>query len=195
MLPRNETFENWYKKVPDNFLFAVKANSYITHRKYLKAPESLYIQAERFQGLQNKLGPILFQLPPRWAINRQRLKDFLTKLPKSNQYAFEFRNSTWYTKQIFELLEKHNCALCIHDHTNAPPPEVITADFVYVRLHGTRGNYSGKYSAEQIQAWAQKITGWQKTQLGVYIYFNNDTEGFAIENALQLKASLPHTQN
>jgi len=184
-LPANSTFEAWRENAPEKFLFAVKGSRFITHMKKLKDPESS--TAKFFQGaerLQEKLGPILFQLPPRWHLNSQRLAAFLETLPKEHKYSFEFRDSSWHIAQVYDLLRKHNCAFCIYDLAGAETPLEVTAAFTYIRLHGpTESRYAGSYPTQTLTKWARRIEAWQKSLSDVYVYFNNDVGGHAVENA------------
>jgi uncharacterized protein YecE (DUF72 family) len=186
-LPGAETIEGWRRKTPDEFLFAVKANRYITHMKNLLEPkEPVARMMDRVQGLGDKLGPVLFQLPPGWHVNVERLANFVDILPRDQRYAFEFRHESWYTDPVYDVLEQSGCAFCIHDHRDAPSPQRVTADFVYVRFHGWQGGYEGKYSSADLSAWADTIAGWRDGGLDVYGYFNNDFRGYAVENAQEL---------
>jgi uncharacterized protein YecE (DUF72 family) len=138
-----------------------------------------------------KLGPILFQLPPRWHINLERLAEFLEGLPKTYEYVFEFREESWVTSAAFELLRQHNAAFCIHDLGDMKTPFEITAKFAYIRLHGPgRAKYSGSYSHSQLKEWAQRIKEWRKRLSAIYVYFNNDVGGWAVKNAIELKQLL-----
>jgi uncharacterized protein YecE (DUF72 family) len=183
-LPSPETFKQWKTKSPSGFLFVVKASRYITHQKKLKDPRDSY---KRFYAnvkyLGNKLGPILFQLPPMWNMNIERLCDFLKALPKKFRYVFEFRNSTWYTNEVLELLRKYNCAFCIYELAGHTSPLNVTADFVYVRLHGPGEKYQGSYTKDQLKDWAARCRKWQKAGKDVFVYFDNDQRGYAAFNA------------
>lgn len=188
-LPSKETFTNWRLSVPEGFLFSVKASRYITHMKKLKDPkESVKQFFDHVKMLREKLGPILFQLPPRWKINKERLEEFLKVLPKKYRYVFEFRNTTWYEDEIFELLKKYNCAFCIYELNGHTTPLAVTADFVYIRLHGPGAKYKGSYSKTILKKWKQKCSEWLKQNKDVFIYFDNDQEGYAAFNAKELKA-------
>jgi uncharacterized protein YecE (DUF72 family) len=169
----------------------VKASRYITHQKKLKDPKET---TERFFAnatlLKEKLGPILFQLPPSWKVNSGRLKAFLAVLPDTFRYVFEFRNSTWYTEEVLKLLREHNCAFCIYELAGHTSPMNVTADFVYVRLHGPGNKYQGSYTRKQLKDWAQKCLAWQRQNLEVFVYFDNDQEGYAAFNARTLKELL-----
>jgi uncharacterized protein YecE (DUF72 family) len=185
-LPKTTSFDAWRETTPPGFLFAVKGSRFITHMKKLKDPVS---SSEKFfaaaEHLHEKLGPILFQLPPYWQLNIERLEQFLTEIPKGHQYVFEFRDATWHVPEVYKLLRQHNAAFCIYDFSNNPSPVEITADFTYIRFHGA--NYSGSYSDEQLRYWAGRIQQWRKGLRDVYVYFNNDIGGHAIENAKELR--------
>ncbi|HEX8561573.1 MAG TPA: DUF72 domain-containing protein [Flavobacterium sp.] len=185
-LPSPETFQHWKEIVPDSFTYAVKASRFITHMKKLKDPvETLARFMEHVVYLGDRLGVILFQLPPGWKLNLQRLKEFLEILPNGFRYVFEFRNDTWYTPSVYELLREHNCAFCIYELAGHITPYEITADFVYIRLHGPGGKYQGSYPEEALQQWADDCKKWAE-QRDVYVYFDNDQEGYAAFNALRL---------
>ncbi len=189
-LPTAKTFEGWRKAVPDDFIFSVKVSRFITHLKKLhETEESLATFVSNAGALKQKLGPLLFQLPPGWQINEERLGEFLKTLPRDRQCTFEFRNPTWYSNAIFKLLEKHNCAFCIYELAGHRSPEAVTADFVYIRLHGPgKGKYEGSYPDKTLEKWAEKCLGWAAEKRDVYIYFDNDQFGYAAFNALKLGA-------
>ena len=191
-LPAAQTFDNWRESSPPNFLFAVKASRFITHMKKLKDPgsssEKFFLVADR---LGKKLGPVLFQLPPRWKLNVERFEEFLQALPGEHEYVFEFRDESWMVNEVCDLLRKHNAAFCIHDFADMKVPHEITADFTYIRFHGpTSAKYFGSYSDAELQTWARRIRKWRADLKSIYIYFNNDPEGAAIRNALTLKRLL-----
>ncbi|HEY0653493.1 MAG TPA: DUF72 domain-containing protein [Chryseosolibacter sp.] len=187
-LPSPETFERWRKESGKTFLFVVKASRFITHNKKLKDPETSY---ERFftnvKMLKQKLGPILFQLPPKWNVNIDRLRDFLRALPRKFRYVFEFRNETWYTEEVYGLLREYNCAFCIYELAGHTSPTLVTADYVYVRLHGPGDKYQGSYDNKQLKEWAKACRMWQHEGLDVFVYFDNDQLGYAAFNAKTLK--------
>jgi uncharacterized protein YecE (DUF72 family) len=188
-LPSATTFDNWRDSSPPRFVFAVKGSRFITHMKKLKDPQSssekFFLVADR---LGRKLGPILFQLPPRWKINLERLEEFLIALPAKHKYTFEFRDETWLVPEVFKLLRRYKAAFCIHDFADMRVPHEITADFTYIRFHGpTSAKYFGSYSTAELRAWAERIKEWSQRLSGIYVYFNNDPEGAAIRNALELK--------
>ena len=188
-LPPRSVFENWYKYSPKKFLFVVKANRFITHMlKLTKPQEPITRLFNSIDALKEKLGPVLFQLPPKWKVNAVRFKEFLEALPKGQRYVFEFRNETWYTEEIYQLLHQYNCAFCIYELGGHMSPMNITADFVYLRLHGpTENKYQGSYSNAVLKKWAKQCIQWQKEKKDVYVYFDNDQEAYAVYNALALK--------
>jgi uncharacterized protein YecE (DUF72 family) len=187
-LPSPDVFRSWRTESPADFLFVVKASRFITHNKKLKDPEE---SIKRFfanvRYLKEKLGPILFQLPPSWKINAERLEAFLHVLPKKYRYVFEFRNSTWYDDEIISLLKKHNCAFCIYELAGHSSPAYVTADFVYVRLHGPGdAKYQGSYTEKQLKEWAEQCHEWQREGHDVFVFFDNDEQGYAAFNAQSL---------
>lgn len=188
-LPSVRTFESWKKSVPEDFVFALKASRYLTHLKKLILDKKAIDQfLQHADHLAEKLGPILFQLPPNWKVNVARLESFLDYLPKSCRYTFEFRDHSWYTHEVFELLRKYKIAFCIYELAGHRSPLALTANFVYVRLHGPGDKYQGSYTAPVLKEWAEKCQRWQKEGKDVYFYFDNDERGYAAENAKKLIA-------
>ena len=187
-LPRIETFEMWRRTVPQSFVFAVKGSRYITHMKKLKDPEkSVSIFLERVRILKEKLGPILFQLPPRWKLNPERLESFLEALPKEFRYAFEFRDSSWFRDETLEILSKHGAAFCIYDLAGFQSPKEVTSDLIYIRLHGPGDRYQGKYPPQTLAGWAGVFAAWAKKKKEIFCYFDNDQAGYAAQDALSLQ--------
>ncbi len=187
-LPNTSTFETWRDATPEGFCFAVKASRFLTHNKKLKDPENALLNfLPRAEALGRKLGPILFQLPPRWKKDVDRLRCFLQALPRYHLFAFEFREPSWNDADVLEVLRRHNAAYCIYELAGYHTPFTVTADFSYVRLHGPGGKYQGKYSAAQLETWAERIAEWRKSLRAVYVYFDNDQAGFAAENARELR--------
>jgi uncharacterized protein YecE (DUF72 family) len=138
--------------------------------------------------LEGKLGPLLFQLPPRWHLNLERLRAFLQSLPRGLQYAFEFRDPTWHCREVADVLAEFNAAFCIYDLGGFTSPRWVTADFVYLRLHGPAAPYCGCYGETSLQAWATWLRGQKLAR--AYVYFDNDEATYAVENARQLQAML-----
>jgi uncharacterized protein YecE (DUF72 family) len=188
-LPADETVKNWRRKVPDDFCFAVKGSRYLTHMKKLKDPEEgIEKFFSVFKNMGEKLGPILFQLPPYFKCNPPRLESFLTALPKKHRYVMEFRDASWHNEEIYDILRNHQAAFCIYDRGGFVSPMPITTNFTYIRYHGAvtdRGNYSERVLAE----WASRLLEW-KSMEKIFVYFNNDWEGYAINNAVTLKEML-----
>lgn len=189
--PTPKNFADWERQVPAGFVYSVKANRYFTHLKKLNVKAG---EIENFlsaaESLKHKLGPILFQLPPKWNINVQRLSGFLNLLPKGFRYTFEFRNTSWYQEEVYALLKEHNCAFCIYELAGHQSPVCLTADFVYIRLHGPGEKYQGSYSTDSLMSWAELCRKWMEENKDVYIYFDNDDSAYAAENALELKKIL-----
>jgi uncharacterized protein YecE (DUF72 family) len=190
-LPKPAGLQNWRESSPANFCFAAKGSRFITHMKKLKDPEpALAKYFDAIENLHQKLGPILFQLPPGWNFDVERFAAFLKALPQHHRYAFEFRNETWNNPAAYDLLKQHNAAYCIFDLAGYQSPLHITADIAYVRLHGPGGKYQGSYPDAALQRWARQIDDWSRTLSATYIYFDNDDSGFAAHNALRLKELL-----
>lgn len=186
-LPKPETFAAWRAGSPPGFVFAVKAPRYITHMTKLSQPaRDIAWSFPRFGMLAEKLGPILFQLPPRWRANAERLEAFLAALPPGHRYAFEFRDPSWFAPAILDLLARHNAALCLHHMHGFAAPIAVTADLVYVRLHGPEPGYRGSYDEASLAEWAARIHGWRVEGRTVHCYFDNDDSGFAVRDALRL---------
>jgi len=190
-LPDGKTFQKWADHVPTDFIFSVKTSRYITHMKKLRnASEALNRFMKGIKPLSTHLGPVLFQLPPRWKCNTERLESFLEILPPERQYVFEFRDPSWWNDSVYDLLKLNRTAFCIFDLAGVLSPVISTTDFIYIRLHGPNDAYHGSYSEESLKNWAEKIEQWYKQQKAVYCYFDNDQAGFAIKNALRLKKML-----
>jgi len=188
-LPTAEAFLGWYKKTPKNFTFAVKGSRFITHIKRIKdCKEPLKLFFSRAKNLKEKLGVVLWQLPPSFKADAKRLEKFLIDLKKYKyRHAFEFRNKTWLCDEVFKMLKKYNASLCLSDYPGCVIEGPITADFVYVRRHGISSLYGGCYSREMLQQDAANIKKWRRQGKTVFEYFNNDACGYAVRNALELK--------
>jgi uncharacterized protein YecE (DUF72 family) len=187
-LPPQSGLDNWRQSTPSNFLFAAKGSRFLTHMKKLKDPEpGLAKYFERVELLGEKLGPILFQLPPHWQLDTDRLTAFLDALPKYHRYAFEFRNATWNTEAVYEILQRYNIGYCIFDLAGVQSPRVVTSNFAYVRLHGPGNRYQGTYTDDALGGWAGQIADWRPTLQSIYLYFDNDEAGYAAHDAVRLK--------
>ena len=187
-LPEKEAFMHWESAAPEGFVYAVKAGRFITHLKKLKEPgKSLKVFMERASFLKDTLGPILFQLPPNWGRNTERLEEFVESLPPSRRFAFEFRDSSWFNEEVYAILRKRGIALCIYHMVDFTTPFEVTAPFVYLRFHGRGALYGGRYSRSFLREWADLIRGYLKKGLDVYAYFNNDEAAYAAVNAKELR--------
>lgn len=195
-LPSRAVFEKWRDSVPEGFRFIVKANRFITHVKRLKDPEtSVHNFLENMSGLGKKLGPVLFQLPPSWNVNLERLEDLLSYLTSQDiirdlRVALELRNRSWAVEETFDLLKTFSVALCFADWPDLTIGEPATADFIYVRRHGPGDLYSSCYSAEDLKKDAERIRIWLGEGRDVYVYFNNDGGGYAVKNARTLSENV-----
>ncbi len=185
----DDTVALWRRAVPEGFVFAVKAHRYITHQKKLKDPEaSLARFLETLEAFGDALGPVLYQLPPRWQANGRRLDEFLRALPKRFHHVFEFRDPTWFTEDIKRVLEAHDAVFCIYELAGFRSPRWITSDrLVYVRLHGPGDAYQGCYDADELDRWAEAAEAWAQKGKDVYVYFDNDQGGYAAINARELQ--------
>jgi uncharacterized protein YecE (DUF72 family) len=196
--PRESSYKKWFLSVPDNFLFALKAPKLITHIKKLRKIKTVLKQfLDGAFLLEEKLGPILFQFPPSFKENNfEILESFIQKellkliLAKKVKIAFEFRDKSWFQEKTYNLLKNYKICLTISDSSKFPKTEVLTSDFVYYRLHGPTILFASKYSKKEIENLAKKIKNWQRENRDIFVYFNNDVSGFAIENALELKKLL-----
>jgi uncharacterized protein YecE (DUF72 family) len=188
--PTREAVKSWRDHTGKDFVFAWKASKFITHWKRLSdnSVNSLELLEDRLSLLGDRVGPILFQLPPQFQANDERLASFFKLLSNKRRYSFEFRHPSWYTPKIFGLLSDQNISLCVSDHHDAPAPWKSTADFVYVRGHGPGGRYKGR--PDTLVDWSGRIRSWKKRGCDVYIYFDNDQKSAAPADALKLRQLL-----
>ena len=191
-LPTVTAVQGWVEQTPDDFVFAVKMSRYVTHVKRLRdLPPSLELFYSRIEPLVRspKLGPVLWQLPPTFRRDDDRLAEALALLPEG-RHAFEFRHPSWFVPGVTELLRRHGAALVIADRPEIQSFQTheLTTDWTFVRFHaGSRGR-RGNYSEAELRQWAARIRSWPVTES--YIYFNNDWEGFAPRNASRLRRLL-----
>ena len=194
-LPETHTFVEWAKRAPDHFLYAVKASRFLTHMKKLKDPgEPLQRLFQRARRLQHTLGPVLYQLPPRWTVDRERLATFLRALPKRQSHAIEFRDPSWYRDDVFALLERYGVALCLHDLAGSSTAQIAVGPFVYARFHGPQ-KYAGRYDDRALDKWAEWLAARLFEGRPVYAYFNNDTGGQAPRDAVRLRRAVELAAN
>jgi uncharacterized protein YecE (DUF72 family) len=188
-LPSEETVRAWRDTVPDDFIFSYKASRYLTHMKKLGDPEDPLAKVyDRARVLGKRRGPILFQLPPRWRFNEERLEHFLKSLRDAYLHTMEFRDATWVNDRTLELLARHNVAFCIYELAGQISPKEVTADFVYVRLHGPGAEkYEGSYDGRTLAGWRRHFETWADLGKDVYCYFDNDQKGYAVHNAIKMR--------
>ncbi len=197
-MPSEKTLRSWFAKTPDDFIFSVKMGRTVTHYAKLKeCKEELKKQRKIAEILKEKLGVILIQLPPSLGFNAELMDGFLAELKDvwgslSVRVAVEFRNKSWFVKETFALLDKHGATICVSDFKGATNTETNDATFVYIRRHGPSGRYYGSYTEEELQKDALMIKGFLAEGKDVFVYFNNDLEGYAPSNAELLKEMLKH---
>ncbi|WP_229796114.1 DUF72 domain-containing protein [Saccharothrix coeruleofusca] len=220
-LQRPSSYLAWAAQTPDDFVFAVKGGRFITHLKQLRDVETPLANffASGVLALGAKLGPFLWQLPPRLSYDEERLTTFFDLLPRTTsaaaklaeghderlpeerawtttevdlplRHALEVRHPTFLTPDFHDLLRAHDIALVVSDSAGTfPYLEDVTTDFAYVRLHGNQALYVGSYTDEQLDAWAAKVRAWSADH-DVYVYFDNDTDAAAPHDAVRLAARL-----
>lgn len=201
-LPEAETFARWRAQAPRQFMYAVKASRFLTHMKKLKDPDE---PLERFftnaRELGSRLGPVLYQLPPRWPLNLERFEGFLEALAATMRtlrasgfngrvrHVVEFREPSWYDDRVFALLDRHRVALCLHDMQGSASPRIAVGPFVYVRFHGWT-KYAGRYPDRYLDDWTAWLADRAAAGTDVFAYFNNDVGGHAPRDATRLRDRL-----
>ena len=191
--PSPEAVTAWRKATPPDFVFAWKASKFITHWKRLDpdtCQNSIDLMVTRLKALKEKAGPVLFQLPPQFEADCDRLTRFLRMLRPRYRYAFEFRHPSWYEPRILDALRKHDVSLCLSDHHHAPAPWIVTARHVYVRGHGPGGRYKDNYAEGTLREWADHIRKWRRQGKSVFAFFDNDQKSAAPADAQRLMALL-----
>jgi uncharacterized protein YecE (DUF72 family) len=190
-LPEDRTFAAWAERAPAGFVYAVKASRFLTHMKKLKDPEEpLDRLFSRMRPLRRHLGPVLYQLPPGWKLDRARLEHFLQALPTDTRHVLEFRDPSWYADEVAGMLERFRVALCLHDMQGSATGRERVGPFVYVRFHGASGRYGGGYSEDRLEGWADWLDTQRAAGIDVYAYFNNDVGGHAPRDAATLRRFL-----
>ena len=190
-LPTAATFAGWREQAPSGFRYAVKANRFLTQAKKLKdCAEPLERMLTPMRELGPALGPILYQLPPRFRVNLERLESFLQLLPQDLQHVFEFRDASWYCDEVADLLERHGASFCAHDMPALVSPRWATGPIAYVRFHGGVGKYWGRYPDAVLAGWTDWLAQQAAAGRAVWAFFNNDIDGHAVEDALTLRAML-----
>jgi len=190
-LPSEEAVAVWKDSTPTGFVFAAKASRYITHvKRFRNVTDSVGTFLERLRILGEKLGPVLYQTPPNMYRDDTLLASFLATLPRGQRSVFEFRHESWLNQKVFGVLREHGAGFCVFDMPDIHCPVVATSDFAYIRFHGSAGMYSSSYSDGALSAWARKIAGLASAVEQVYVYFNNDVAGYALDNARTLRGYL-----
>lgn len=189
-MPKETTMEQWYERVPEGFSFTLKGSRYVTHIKKLndidESVKNFYHLADL---LKEKLGCILWQLPPNLRKNAEKLKNFCSVLNEDYHNVIEFRHNSWYDEEVYNIMKNHNVAFCIISAPGDLPEDTITtADFAYVRFHGKKDWYNYKYSKDEMETWSNSIQSLNAKQ--VYAYFNNDYDANAIKDGHQLQELL-----
>jgi uncharacterized protein YecE (DUF72 family) len=195
-LPDASTVDAWAEQAPEGFCYASKVGQFGSHRKKLRDPAPwLARHLERVDRLGSHGGPNLLQLPPRWGRDAPRLDEFLAVAPRRIRWAVELRDPSWVHEEVFEVLERHGAALCIHDLLPDHPWR-LTTDWTYLRFHGPRAlrePYHGAYGARRLRPVADQIGSWLATGVDVYAYFNNDWDGNAVRDATRLREEIRKT--
>lgn len=190
-LPGESAITRWFEVTGSEFLFAVKGSRYITHVRRLEGVEAAVNEfMVRLTALGSKLGPVLWQLPPRMSRDDACLEAFLRLLPRSPRSAIEFRHISWRNESTYSMLRSYGVAACLVDTPNFRSPVIATTDFIYVRFHGVDSLYAGSYEHEPLKRWAVDIADLSQGIRPVYAYFNNDANAYAADNALTLRRLL-----
>jgi len=188
--PTNDHFKKWNQVLPQGFLLSVKAPKALTHIKRLYQPERWIAKISYgWHELRDRRAVLLVQLSPNFPLDYPRLAYFLAQLPVWMRIAVEFRHPSWHCQEIFDLLKHHGAAYCVMSGAGLPCHLIATASFVYVRMHGPddRHLYSGSYTNDHLYWWRDRIREWEQQGKDVYVYFNNDGHGYAVQNAQTLR--------
>jgi len=189
-MPNPQVFSGWRRRTPKGFTFAVKGSRFITHIKRLKScKDSVRFFFSRVRLLKEKLGVVLWQLPPSFKVDPKRLEKFIKiiKKYKNVKQAFEFRNESWIRKNVISLLKDSKIALCSADYPTFNKEIHNTAGFIYIRRHGKKGLYEGSYTLRELRKDKCTIKSYAKKKKDIFVYFNNDIKGYAVKNARNLK--------
>lgn len=182
-MPTENVLLQWAKSVPEGFRFALKANQQITHIQRLRNCESTlkrFLEVASVLNEGDHLGPILVQLPPTFKFDQPLLEEFLALRPPAFSFAFEVRHASWYTEETYSALRKNNVALCLAETDKQTPPEILTANFAYLRLR------KEEYTPKELSAWRKRFDGWLDQGVDVYAYCKHEDAGKAPAYAKQL---------
>jgi uncharacterized protein YecE (DUF72 family) len=188
-LPETHTFEDWARQVPDDFRMSVKMSRYLTHVKRLADPaEPVHRFLERAEGLGDKLGPVLLQLPPNLKKDVARLDATLTPLCAHVDVAVEFRHESWFDDETRSCLEAHRAALCLTDRGSRPAsPLWRTADWTYLRFHSGTGKPQPCYGRSALASWGERLRASWGSRSHIWVFFNNDTHACALRDARRFR--------
>jgi uncharacterized protein YecE (DUF72 family) len=191
-LPTESAVRGWAEGSPDGFTFAVKMSRYVTHIKRLAEPKSgfgRFFDAIAPLREAGKLGPILWQFPENLHRDDERLATALRAIPPG-RHCFEFRHSSWFTGEVYDILRRHNAALVIPDDARRPlGAHELTTDWTYIRFHYGRRGRGGNYSERELEAWKRRIAAW-RSRVEVFAYFNNDWKAYAVRDGRWLASRL-----
>jgi uncharacterized protein YecE (DUF72 family) len=184
-LPLAKTVKAWHDRTPKDFVFAIKGSRFITQMKKLNVEaSSIKLFFDRIKPMREKCGPILWQLPPNFGFNGERLRHFLKVVPKKYVHAVEFRHPSWYeNEETFEILRKHNAAHTSVSSLRMPMNFTVTSKFVYFRFHGLEHGAAHDYKPEELEPWADHGRRCLREGIVIFAYFNNDLNTRAPWNA------------
>ncbi len=185
-----ETYRRWRAETPSGFVFALKGHRFVTHFKRLRDVEGSIVRLrDQARPLGDRLEVVLWQLPANLRADLERLEGFLRALRvwRRVRHAIEFRHRSWFTSEAADALAARGVAVCLSDAPDFPLWRALTAEFVYVRLHGHTRKYASSYSRASLAAWARDARAWAGEGRDVYVYFDNDAEGAAVRNALTFR--------
>jgi len=188
-LQEKSTYNKWREQTPDNFPFAIKGHRYVTHNKKLLDVEKSVIRCRQSASpLGQRLVAVLWQLPAFLKKDGARLEKFVKTLRhwSGPRHAIEFRHKSWFDNEVAECLRQYGVGVCMSEAPDWPMWEKVTTDVVYIRLHGHTRKYASSYSKPALGRWATRIRRWLKESRAVHVYFDNDAEGAAPQNALTL---------
>jgi uncharacterized protein YecE (DUF72 family) len=188
-LQPKSTYQKWRDETPEEFRFAIKGHRYVTHNKKLLDPEEPVIRCrDSAAPLGKRLVAVVWQLPAFLKKDIERLEKFVKALRhwETTRHAIEFRHKTWFDDEVADILKQHAVAVCMSDAPDWPMWEEVTTDLVYIRLHGHTRKYASSYSKPALKKWTARIRGWLNEDRAVHVYFDNDAEGAAPQNALAL---------